>query len=285
MMDELIEKASTLIEALPYIKSFRGKEILVKYGGAALRHGEVRKHILQDLVFMQFVGIKPILVHGGGKHITENLEKKGLPSKFVNGLRVTDASAIEVVVETLASINRELVNDLNHLGGSAVGLSGHDNDILHVERHTQNGDVGFVGDVSKVNIFPIRQMTEAGIIPVIYPVGIDKSGQTYNVNADEAACNIAMALKVPKLMMLTDVKGVMRDPKDESSLIPTLTMKEVEQLKTEGVISGGMIPKVDSCLEVLRHGVKKAHIVDGRMKHPLLLEVFTDKGVGTEFVH
>ena len=283
-MEELIQKASTLIEALPYIKSFRGKEILVKYGGAALRHGEVRKHILQDLVFMQFVGIKPILVHGGGKHITENMEKKGLPSKFVNGLRVTDEAAVQVVVETLAGINRELVNDLNHLGGSAVGLSGHDNDILHVERHTKNGDVGFVGDVSKVNIFHIRQMTDAGIIPVIYPVGIDKTGQTYNVNADEAACNIAMALKVPKMMMLTDVKGVMRDPKDESSLVPTLTLEETEKMIRDGIISGGMIPKVESCLEVLRHGVKKAHIVDGRMKHPLLLEVFTDKGVGTEFV-
>ena len=283
-MLDLIEKASTLIEALPYIKSFRGKEILVKYGGAALRHGEVRKHILQDLVFMQFVGIKPILVHGGGKHITENMEKKGLPSKFVNGLRVTDEAAVQVVVETLAGINRELVNDLNQLGGSAVGLSGHDNDILHVERHTRNGDVGFVGDVSKVNIFPIRQMTDAGIIPVIYPVGIDKTGQTYNVNADEAACNIAMALKVPKLMMLTDVKGVMRDPKDENSLVPSLTLEETEKLVRDGTISGGMIPKVESCLEVLRHGVKKAHIVDGRMKHPLLLEVFTDKGVGTEFI-
>ena len=283
-MEHLIEKASTLIEALPYIKSFRGKEILVKYGGAALRHGEVRKHILQDLVFMQFVGIKPILVHGGGKHITENMEKKGLPSKFVNGLRVTDEAAVQVVVETLAGINRELVNDLNHLGGSAVGLSGHDNDILHVERHAKNGDVGFVGDVSKVNIFHIRQMTDAGIIPVIYPVGIDKTGQTYNVNADEAACNIAMALKVSKMMMLTDVKGVMRDPKDESSLVPTLTLEETEKMIRDGIISGGMIPKVESCLEVLRHGVKKAHIVDGRMKHPLLLEVFTDKGVGTEFV-
>lgn len=283
-MEQFIEKAATLIEALPYIKSFRGKEILVKYGGAALRHGEVRKHILQDLVFMQFVGIKPILVHGGGKHITENFEKKGLASKFINGLRVTDESGVQVVVETLAAINRELVSDLNHLGGSAVGLSGHDNDILYVERHTKNGDVGFVGDVTKVNVFPIRQMTEAGIIPVIYPVGIDKEGKTYNVNADEAACNIAMALKVPKMMMLTDVKGVMKDHKNEASLIPTLTLEESEKLIQEGVISGGMIPKVESCLEVLRKGVKKAHIVDGRMKHPLLLEVFTDKGVGTEFV-
>ncbi len=283
-MEELIQKASTLIEALPYIKSFRGKEILVKYGGAALRHGEVRKHILQDLVFMQFVGIKPILVHGGGKHITENMEKKGLPSQFVNGLRVTDEAAVQVVVETLAGINRELVNDLNHLGGSAVGLSGHDNDILHVEKHTKNGDVGFVGDVTKVNIFHIRQMTDAGIIPVIYPVGIGTTGQTFNVNADEAACNIAMALKVSKMMMLTDVKGVMRDPKDASSLVPSLTLEETEKMIRDGIISGGMIPKVESCLEVLRHGVKKAHIVDGRMKHPLLLEVFTDKGVGTEFV-
>lgn len=284
-MEHLIEKAATLIEALPYIKSFRGKEILIKYGGAALRHGEVRKHILQDLVFMQFVGIKPILVHGGGKHITENLEKKGLPSKFVNGLRVTDEAAIQVVVETLAGINRELVSDVNLIGGSAVGLSGHDNDILHVERHTKNGDVGFVGDVTEVNVFPIRQMTEAGIIPIIYPVGVDKTGQTYNVNADEAACNIAVALKVPKMIMLTDVKGVMRDPKDESSLIPSLTLQQSEELMREGVISGGMIPKVESCLEVLRSGVRKAHIVDGRMKHPLLLEIFTDKGVGTEFIH
>lgn len=283
-MEQLIEKASTLIEALPYIKSFRGKEILVKYGGAALRHGEVREHILQDLVFMQFMGLRPILVHGGGKHISENMEKKGLPSKFVSGLRVTDEAAIDVVNETLSEINRELVKDINFIGGSAVGLSGFHNGILQVTRHKKHGDVGFVGDVTSVNVFPIRQMTEGNIIPVIYPLGFDKKRQAYNVNADEAACNIAMALKVSKLVMLSDVRGVMRDQKDEKSLIPTLTLEETEELIKEGVIHGGMIPKVESCLEVLRKGVKKAHIVDGRIKHPLLLEVFTDKGIGTEFV-
>jgi len=283
-METYIEKANILIEALPYIKRFRGKELLVKYGGAALSHGDVRKDILQDLVFMQYVGIRPILIHGGGIHITENLKKKKIETKFVNGLRVSDEETIKVVVETLAAINRELVSDINQFGGNAVGLSGHDSDILHVTKHVINGDVGFVGDVKEVNTKPLKQLTENGIIPVVYPLGIGPEGKTYNVNADEAASKIASAMQVQKIMVLTNVQGIMKDPEDENTLMRSLHLRDVQNLIDEKVIQGGMIPKVHACTNALRGGVQKAHVVDGRINHSLLLEVFTDRGIGTEIV-
>lgn len=283
-MQELVDKADILIEALPYIKKFRGKEVLIKYGGAALTYPEIRDNVLHDLVFMNYVGIKPILVHGGGQFITENLKKKNVKTEFKNGLRVTCKDTIDTVVETLAEINKGIAHDINRFGARAIGLSGHEADILHCTKHTADGDVGFVGDVQAVNVFPIKELTEFNIIPVIYPVGIDEKGQAYNVNADTAAAKIAAAMGVQKIMVLTNVHGIMRDPEDEESLISSLHKNDVQTLIDKGVIHGGMIPKVKSCIEALNGGVKKAHIIDGRIKHSLLLEVFTDKGIGTEIL-
>lgn len=283
-METLVEKASILIEALPYIKKFRGKEILIKYGGAAMSNEEIRQNVLEDLVFMNYVGIKPILIHGGGPLITEKLKEKGITSQFVNGLRVTDKQTIDVVAETLADLNKSIVHDINQLGARAIGMSGHDHEILNVRKHLSNGDVGFVGEVTSVNILPIKELTEFNIIPVIYPLGIDEKGETYNVNADEAAAKIGVAMEVQKLILLTNVKGILRSPQDEASLISSLHIDEVETLIKNKVITGGMIPKVNAGITALQGGVKKTHIIDGRIKHSLLLEIFTDQGIGTEIV-
>jgi len=281
-METLVEKASILIEALPYIKKFRGKEILIKYGGAAMDNPEIRRNVIEDLVFMNYVGIKPILIHGGGPAITQKLKEKGIQTKFIDGLRVTDKETIGVVDSTLADLNKSIVHDINQLGARAIGLSGHDNEILNVVKHEASGDVGFVGDVASVNIMPVKELTEFNIIPAIYPLGIDEKGETYNVNADEAAAKIAVAMGVQKILILTNVKGIMRDANKEDSLISSLHMNEVETLIENKVITSGMIPKVKSAITALQGGVKKAHIIDGRIKHSLLLEVFTDKGIGTE---
>ena len=281
-MQKYIEKAQALVEALPYIQKFRGKEILIKYGGAALTYKEVREMVLQDLVFMSCVGIRPVLIHGGGKFITENMKKKGIQSQFVNGLRVTDKAAIEVVDETLAELNRSIVHDINRLGGSAVGLSGFDAEILNVVKHTENGDVGYVGDVASVNTLPLKELTEFGRIPVIFPVGKGPDGAMYNVNADEAAANIAMAMGVQKFIVLTNVKGILRDATNDETLIPSLHVSETQKLIDQGIVSGGMIPKVKACIDALEGDVTKAHIIDGRITHALLLEIFTDQGIGTE---
>ncbi len=283
-MEKLVEKASILIEALPYIRKFRGKEILIKYGGAAMNSAEVRENVLHDLVFMNYVGIRPILIHGGGKAITENLKKKGIQSRFVNGLRVTDKATMEVVAETLMQINKEIVRDINSFGAQAVGLSGHDAEILNVVKRDTDGDVGYVGRVTSVNILPIKELTEFNIIPVISPVGIDPKGETYNVNADEAAAKIAAAMQVQKLMVLTNVQGILLDPSKEESLVPSLHVNEAEDYIKKQVITDGMIPKVNACVTALQGGIQKAHIIDGRIPHALLLEIFTDRGIGTEIV-
>lgn len=281
-MQELVEKASILIEALPYIKKFRGKELLIKYGGSALTFEDIRENVLRDLVFLNYVGIKPILIHGGGTFITDNLKKRGVQSQFVNGLRVTTKETIDVVIDTLADLNMNIVHDLNRLGARAIGLSGHDAEILNVVRHTTEGDVGYVGDVTSVNLTPLKELTEFNIIPVIYPIGIDEKGEAYNVNADEAAAKIAVAMGVQKLMVLTNVKGIMTDPADENSLLSSVSADEVQDLIDRKIVTGGMIPKVRCCMTALRGGVKKAHIIDGRIPHSLLLEIFTDQGIGTE---
>ncbi len=281
-MQELVEKATILIEALPYIKKFRGKEVLIKYGGSALTFEDIRNNVLQDLVFLNYVGIKPILIHGGGTFITDNLKKRGVESQFVNGLRVTTKETMEVVSDTLAELNMNIVHDINRFGARAIGLSGHDAEILNVVKHTKDGDVGYVGEVTSVNLMPLKELTEFNIIPVIYPVGIDEKGEAYNVNADEAAAKIAIAMGVQKMMVLTNVKGIYRDFKDESSFISSVSVDEAEDLITDKVVTAGMIPKVKACVAALRGGVKKAHIIDGRIPHSLLLEIFTDQGIGTE---
>lgn len=283
-LERLVEKASILVEAVPYIKRFRGKEVLIKYGGAAMLDEKMQDNVLQDLVFMNYVGIKPILIHGGGPNITANLKKAGIQSKFVNGLRVTDEKTIGVVVDTLADLNKELVHKINKFGARAIGFAGHDAEIFNVVKHEAAGDVGFVGDVVAVNLLPIREMTELNIIPVIYPVGIDDNSKIYNVNADDAAAKLAAAMQVQKLMVLTNVNGILKDPKDPETIISSLQTSEVQSLIDQGVISGGMIPKIRCCINALQGGVKKAHIVNGNILHSLLLEIFTDQGIGTEIV-
>lgn len=285
MVRDLVEKADVLIEALPYIKRFRGKEVLIKYGGAAMTSPEIRENVLNDLVFMNYVGIRPILIHGGGPLITSALKKKKIPTKFVEGLRVTDKRTMEVVAETLEEINKEIVHDLNHLGARAIGL-GHGNEILMVrKRHMEGGvDVGHVGEVMSVNVMPLKELTEFSIIPVVYPVGVDSHGEIYNVNADEAAAKIAAAMQVQKVMILTNVQGILRNIGEPESLISSLDDVEAQQLIDQGVVQGGMIPKVKACITALAGGVRKAHVIDGRMKHSLLLEIFTDQGIGTEIV-
>lgn len=284
LIEQLVEKADILIEALPYIKRFRGKEILIKYGGAAMLDPEVRDNVLHDLVFMNYVGIRPILIHGGGPAITENLKKAGVQSNFVNGLRVTDKATMKVVAETLAEINHKMVSDLKRFGAEAAGLSGYDAKILKVKKHMIHRDVGYVGDVVSVNIKPIRKLTNRNFIPVVYPVGIDDKGETYNVNADEAAAEIAAAMKVQKIMILTNVRGIFANQNDSETLIPSLHIDRVETLLQGNIITGGMIPKVGACVTALKGKVPKAHIVDGRIKHSLLLEIFTDRGIGTEII-
>jgi len=281
-MQEYVEKASILIEALPYIKKFRGKEVLIKYGGAAMTFEDIRQNVLHDLVFMSYMGMKPILIHGGGHRITKNLNARGIQSRFVDGLRVTDKESISVVCDTLADINKEIVHDINKYGARAIGLSGHAAEILHVVKHQASGDVGYVGDVDAVNVLPLKELTEFNIMPVIYGLGYDDKGEMYNINADDAASNIAAAMGVQKMMVLTNVRGILRDPADESSLISSVHVDEVQGLIDSKVISGGMIPKVKACITALRGGVKKAHIIDGRIPHSLLIEVFTDQGIGTE---
>ncbi len=249
-----------------------------------MQYDEMREAVLQDLVFFSYVGIKPILIHGGGAEITKNLKKKGIDTRFVDGLRVTSKEAIEVVVETLKDLNRAIVDDINRFGGHAEGLSGHDAEILLCKKHQASEDVGYVGDVTRVNIEPIRELTKHNIIPVISGVGFDEQGATYNINADEAASKVAAALPVRKIMMLTNVKGILRDPEDEETLMPSLHVDEVQQLIERKIISGGMIPKIKAGISALQGGFKKAHIVYGRNKHSLLLEIFTDRGIGTEIM-
>ncbi len=284
-MERIVEKANVLIEALPYIKKFRGKEVVIKYGGAAMGNEEIRKNILHDLVFMNYVGIKPILIHGGGPMINMKMKEAGIKPKFVHGLRYTDKEIMRIVVDTLAEINKEMVHDINQFGARAIGLSGHVNDILSVKPVDVGEDVGYVGEVTAVNIMPIRELTEFNIIPVIYPVGYDENEEVYNVNADEASAKIAVALKAQKMMVLTGVPGIMRNLDDEETLLSTVHVDEIGTLIEQKVISGGMLPKVKSCVEALKGGVKKTHIIDGRIKHSLLLEIFTDKGIGTEIVN
>ncbi|MBI4430206.1 MAG: acetylglutamate kinase [Candidatus Omnitrophica bacterium] len=280
-MDEIVQKAGVLVEALPYIKKFRGKEVLIKYGGAAMDDENNRLNVLQDLVFMNYVGIKPILIHGGGPAITAALKIAGVESKFIDGLRVTDQTTIEVVVDTLGEINKNIVHDLNHLGARAIGL-GHGNEILIVKKLSKPADVGFVGEVIDVNTKPIKEITDYGIIPVIYTIGLDEQGQLYNVNADEAAAKIAGAVGVQKMIVLTNVRGVLRNGQNPASLISSCSAEEINTMIKSGTIAGGMIPKVKACVTALNTGVRKAHIIDGRMPHSLLLEIFTDKGIGTE---
>lgn len=284
-MEKYINKAKTLIEALPYIKEFSGKTVVIKYGGSAMVDPILNEMVIEDIVLMKLVGFQPVIVHGGGKEISAMLNKVGIESSFHNGLRVTSEETVEVVEMVLAGkVNKSIVQRIQNHEIDAVGITGKDGKTLKVKKKEVEGvDIGFVGDVTKVNTKLIKSLVDNDFIPVIAPVGTDDHGQTYNINADYAASAIAGALNAEKLIFLTDVHGVMRDINDDSSLISRLTIEDVDRLKSEGVISGGMIPKVDCCVEGLRAGVKNVHILDGRVEHSMLLEMFTKSGVGTMF--
>ncbi|HXL72489.1 MAG TPA: acetylglutamate kinase [bacterium] len=286
-MKDPVQKAQILIEAFPYIRQWYGATVVVKYGGSTRSGAEELKNTLQDIVLMKFVGMRPVVVHGGGKDITTLTEKMGIRSQFVDGLRVTDLPTMEVVEMVLGGkINKELVSVIQQLGGQAVGLSGKDGAMLQATRvKSKTGkDIGYVGRVSKVNTSILDLLDKEQFIPVIAPLGLGADGKTYNVNADEAAGAIAGALKAEKLVFLTDVPGICRKKNDPKSLLSSVKVKEIAKLIKSGVISGGMIPKVEACLHAVKSGVHKTHIIDGTLPHALLLEIFTPQGVGTEIV-
>jgi acetylglutamate kinase len=283
-MEELIHKASVLVEALPYIRKFAGKTVVIKYGGSAMTDPRIRQTTAEDVVLMKYVGMNPVVVHGGGPAITNTLKRLGIETRFHQGRRVTDDETIEVVEMVLAgTINKDIVNLLNLSGGTAVGLCGKDGHLLYARKivFEDGADLGHVGAIERVNLPVITALSAAGMIPVIAPIATDADGGTWNVNADTAAGEIAAALQAEKLVFLTDTPGVLRDKDDPESLIHHLCYSEVEQLTQEGIISGGMIPKITACMDALTAGVIRTHVIDGRVPHALLIEIFTDRGVGT----
>jgi len=283
-MENIIKKAAVLVEAIPYIHAFRQKIFVVKYGGSILDDATIRKYVFEDIVFLSYVGIRTILVHGGGPHISKRLKESGQPTEFHNGIRVTDEHTLKIVSEELDKLNKSIVNEIKALKGDVTGLKGEEN-IIHVDKKKAAKDLGFVGTITSVDKEAIETHLKKGYITVLSPMGISVEKQPHNVNADEVASAIATSLKAEKLMVLTNVKGVMRDIEKDESLISTLSVQQADDLIAENVIQGGMIPKVQSCAEALRGGVKKAHIIDARLQHALLLEIFTDRGVGTQILN
>ncbi len=280
-----LDKAEVLIEALPYIQRFSKKIIVVKYGGSAMIDEELKQDVIEDVVLLKLIGFKPIIVHGGGKEISRWVDKVGMDTKFVNGLRVTDADTMELAEMVLARVNKELVAKIQTLGIKAAGISGKDGGLLTVEKKfSGNEDIGFVGDVTEVDTKILEDLLEKDFLPVVFPVGMDKDGVTYNINADEAASSIATALKAEKLAYLSDVEGVRLDPEDPESVISELYTNEAQDLIEQGVISGGMLPKIENCIDAINKGVSRVHIMDGRIPHGLLLEIFTNKGIGTAII-
>lgn len=281
-MKKYLEKAEVLIEALPYIQRFNRKIIVVKYGGSAMVDEELKRNVIKDVALLKLVGFKPIIVHGGGKEISKWVSKVGMEPRFVNGLRVTDEDTMEIAEMVLGKVNKGLVQLVQGLGVKAVGISGKDGGLLQVEKKYSGGeDIGFVGEITQVDPKLLFDLLEKDFLPVICPVGLDKEFNTYNINADDAACAIARAVHAEKLAFLTDIEGVYRDKDDPSSLISELHVKEARELLAGGTIGGGMLPKLNNCIDAIENGVSRVHILDGRMAHCLLLEIFTHKGIGT----
>jgi len=287
-MDEVvIKKADVLIEALPYIQSYYGKTIVIKYGGAAMTDKNIRRDVLRDIVFMNYVGMRPILVHGGGPSASARLKELGREITFVNGYRITDKETMEVVESEFMKINAEIVQELTALGSAAISLSGKEDRFIEVVKHPDimGKDIGFVGDIKKINGDVLQKIIASDIIPVIPPIGIGvKDNLPYNINADQVAAEIARSLGAVKFVVLTNVKGIMKDVNDASSFLANVNAEEAAAMIKSGIISGGMIPKVNACLRALDRGVKKAHIIDVQIPHGILMEIFTDKGIGTEIV-
>lgn len=281
-MKEILQKAEVLIEALPYIQRFNRKIIVVKYGGSAMVDEELKKHVIQDVTLLKLVGFKPIIVHGGGKEISKWVGKVGMEPVFVNGLRKTDEATMEIAEMVLNKVNKSLVTLVQELGVNAVGISGKDGGLLKVEKKYSNGeDIGYVGEITEVNPQILYDLLEKDFLPIICPVGMDAEYNSYNINADDAACAIAKAINAEKLAFLTDIEGVYKDPKDPSTLISELNVSDGKKLMEEGYIGGGMLPKIQNCIDAIENGVSRVHILDGRIPHCLLLEIFTNKGIGT----
>ena len=281
-MDKLLEKAEVLIEALPYIQRFNRKIIVVKYGGSAMVDEELKMKVIEDVVLLKLVGFKPIIVHGGGKEISRWLEKVNIEPKFYNGLRITDEDTMEVAEMVLGKVNKDLVRMVEGLGINAIGISGKDGGLLKVEKKLADGkDIGYVGEIKEVNPKILYDLLEKDFLPIVCPIGIDDEFHTYNINADDAACAVARAMEAEKLAFLTDIEGVYSDYDDKSTLISELRVSEAQKLMESGNIGGGMLPKLNNCIDAINNGVSRVHIMDGRLPHCLLLEIFTNKGIGT----
>lgn len=281
-MKEILQKAEVLIEALPYIQRFNRKIIVVKYGGSAMVDEELKKHVIQDVTLLKLVGFKPIIVHGGGKEISKWVGKVGMEPVFVNGLRKTDEATMEIAEMVLNKVNKSLVKLVQELGVNAVGISGKDGGLLKVEKKYSGGeDIGYVGEITEVNPKILYDLLEKDFLPIVCPVGMDEGFESYNINADDAACAIAKAVKAEKLAFLTDIEGVYKDPGDKNTLISELRVSEAWELIGDGFIGGGMLPKLNNCIDAIENGVSRVHILDGRIAHCLLLEIFTNRGIGT----
>ena len=277
------QRAEVLTQALPYIQQYNGKIVVVKYGGNAMINEQLKEQVMEDIVLLHLVGVKVVLVHGGGPEISELMTRLGKKTEFVDGLRVTDKEAVEIVQMVLAGkVNKSLVNLLEMKGGKAMGISGMDGRLI--EAKMRNASLGYVGSITNVNIEPVTDLLEKGYIPVVSTLGCDRDGNTYNINGDTAAAFIAGALGAERLIMMTDIAGVLRDRDNTDTLIPLITVDEAVELFRQGVISGGMIPKVDCCIDAINRGVKKVIIMDGRVPHSILMEILTDEGAGTMFV-
>lgn len=281
-MQEILQKAEVLIEALPYIQRFNRKIIVVKYGGSAMVDEELKKNVIQDVTLLKLVGFKPIIVHGGGKEISKWVEKSGMEPEFVNGLRKTDAATMEIAEMVLNKVNKSLVQMVQELGVNAIGISGKDGGLLKVDKKYSDGkDIGFVGDVKEVDPKVLFDLLEKDFLHIVCPIGLGDAFDTYNINADDAACAIARAVNAEKLAFLTDIEGVYKDPADKSTLISELSVSEAHKLIDTGYIGGGMLPKLNNCIDAIENGVSRVHILDGRIPHCLLLEIFTNRGIGT----
>lgn len=285
-MEQVMHKAETLIEALPYIQKFNRKIIVVKYGGSAMSNEELQKNVIKDVTLLKLVGFKPIIVHGGGKEISRWVGKIGKEAQFINGLRVTDAETMEIAEMVLGRVSKNLVTMVQELGVKAVGISGKDGGLLKVEKKYADGqDIGFVGNITEVNPKVLYDLLEKDFLPIVAPIGLDEQFRTYNINADDAACAIAKAVGADKLVFLTDIEGLYRDIHDKSSFISRLSASEADELISGGFIGGGMLPKLSNCTSAIKNGVNRVHILDGRVPHSLLLEIFTNKGVGTAIIN
>ena len=280
-----LDKAEVLIEALPYIQRFNRKIVVIKYGGSAMLDEELKRNVIKDAVLLKLVGFKPIIVHGGGKEISRWVGKVGMEPHFVNGLRVTDKDTMEIAEMVLAKVNKELVTLVESLGVQAVGVSGKDGGLLQCKKKLSKGeDIGYVGEVTKVNPKILHDLLERDFLPIVFPIGYDTNFDSYNINADDAACAIASAMGAAKLAFLTDIEGVYEDPLKKETLISRMTVSETEQFLASGNVGGGMLPKLQNCVDAIKAGVSRVHILDGRIEHCLLLEFFTDKGIGTAII-